>query len=322
MAYDEGLAERIRTVFDDKPGVTEKKMFGGIAFLFHGHMFVGIAKNKFMVRVGPERHAELLKQPHVRPMDFTGKPMVGYVFVSPAGIAEDKRLEKWIQVAMAFVSTLPEKKAKKGKARVRTRRAEKRAHRPGKKNTARTLVVSFLLGFRSRFDCPLRNDRRLIPSLKRVANQPRYKRLAETKYSNSQLRRQRVRVEFAEMFQTSSVLVGQRVGRHRLHHSVSPQRLLPARDESVIFLARPADGLDPIIFGFGYPEQSRAESSTGPAGAFDQRFSVLPLREQSTVLDQPRDPKSLATNFGMGQVAFKPVADVHAFRHRCISGNI
>lgn len=109
MAYDEGLAERIREVLDDEKGVTEKKMFGGIAFLLEGKMFVGIAKDDLMVRVGPERYQASLKQPHVRPMDFTGKPMLGYVFVAPAGVSEENELTRWVRLGATFAATLPEK---------------------------------------------------------------------------------------------------------------------------------------------------------------------------------------------------------------------
>ncbi len=124
MAYDEGLAERIRAVLEDEHGITEKRMFGGIAFLLHGHMFVGIVKNELMVRVGPERHEECLKQAYVRPMDFTGKPMVGYVYVAPAGVEEDRVLDKWVRLAAGFVATLPAKKkapSKKGAAGKRSK---------------------------------------------------------------------------------------------------------------------------------------------------------------------------------------------------------
>jgi TfoX/Sxy family transcriptional regulator of competence genes len=110
MTYDEGLAERIRSVLSDERGVTEKKMFGGIAFLQRGHMFVGTVKGDLMVRVGPARHQEALKQPHARRMDFTGKPMVGYVFVSPDGVVEDDALDRWVRMGLSFVRTLPEKK--------------------------------------------------------------------------------------------------------------------------------------------------------------------------------------------------------------------
>jgi TfoX/Sxy family transcriptional regulator of competence genes len=110
MAYDEGLAERIRSVLQDERGISEKKMFGGIAFLLNGHMFIGTAKGDLMVRVGPERYEESLKQRHARPMDFTGKPMRGYIFVSPKGISEDAELERWIRMGLTFTATLPEKK--------------------------------------------------------------------------------------------------------------------------------------------------------------------------------------------------------------------
>jgi TfoX/Sxy family transcriptional regulator of competence genes len=106
MAYDEGLAERIRGALDDESGITEKKMFGGIAFLLHGKMFVGIVKNDLMVRVGPDAYAEALKKPFARPMDFTGKPMAGYVYVAPKGTREDDALGNWIGRGLKFAATL------------------------------------------------------------------------------------------------------------------------------------------------------------------------------------------------------------------------
>ena len=109
MAFDEGLAERVRGVLDDRPDVVEKRMFGGIAFMVRGHMCVGLVKDDLMVRVGPERHEESLKKPHVRPMDFTGKPMTGYVYVGPAGVAEEEDLERWVRLGAKFVATLPKK---------------------------------------------------------------------------------------------------------------------------------------------------------------------------------------------------------------------
>src|SRR5262245_58913241 len=115
MSYDEGLAERIRGVLDGARGVTEKTMFGGMAFLRDGKMFVGIVKDELMARVGPERYREALTRPHVRPMDFTGKPMVGYVFVGPAGIDDDAALGEWVSAAREFVATLPEKQRTKAK---------------------------------------------------------------------------------------------------------------------------------------------------------------------------------------------------------------
>jgi TfoX/Sxy family transcriptional regulator of competence genes len=106
MAYDEGLAERIRVVLEDVQDVTEKKMFGGVAFLLDGKMFVGIVKQDLMVRVGPDRYDESLERRHVRPMDFTGKPMAGYVFVAPDGVSEDDELAEWVRLGSQFVRTL------------------------------------------------------------------------------------------------------------------------------------------------------------------------------------------------------------------------
>jgi hypothetical protein len=109
MAFDEGLAERLREALAERRGITEKKMFGGLAFMSRGHMFVGVIGEKLMARVGPAEHAAALQRPHVREMDFTGRPMRGYVFVEPAGFEEDADLERWVELGLAFVSTLKPK---------------------------------------------------------------------------------------------------------------------------------------------------------------------------------------------------------------------
>ncbi len=106
MAYDEKLAERIRNAVKTLRGVDEKKMFGGIAFLLNGKMFVGITKNELLARVGPENNETALKKHHTRPMDFTGKPMKGFIYVAPAGVKTDKQLTNWITTAKEFVQTL------------------------------------------------------------------------------------------------------------------------------------------------------------------------------------------------------------------------
>ena len=118
MAYDEGLAERIRSVLDERSDVTEKRMFGGLAFLVRGHMSVGIVKDRLMVRVGPEAHERLLREPHVRKMDFTGRPMNGFLYVTPPGLELDRELERWVHQGVAFAAALPAKPA----ARRSTRR--------------------------------------------------------------------------------------------------------------------------------------------------------------------------------------------------------
>jgi hypothetical protein len=109
LAYDEGLAERIRDALRGRQGVSERRMFGGIAFMLDGNMALGIVGESLMARVGPLRYADALALPHVRPMDFTGKPMKGYVYVDPPGIEEDAALENWITACSAFVASLPPK---------------------------------------------------------------------------------------------------------------------------------------------------------------------------------------------------------------------
>ena len=118
MPYDEALADRIRRVLGPAADVTEKKMFGGLAFLRGGKMFCGINGDELMVRVGPAAYAAALGRPHVRPMDFTGRPLTGYVYVSAAGLRTDKALRPWIVDSATFVSTLPARpKRKKKKTR-------------------------------------------------------------------------------------------------------------------------------------------------------------------------------------------------------------
>ncbi len=106
MGYDEQLAQRVRLAMKIRPDVIEKKMFGGLAFLLQGKMFCGIVKGELMSRVGPERYDESLSEPHVRAMDFTGRPMKGYVFVEAAGCRTDKEVRRWVERGAEFVETL------------------------------------------------------------------------------------------------------------------------------------------------------------------------------------------------------------------------
>ena len=134
MAYDEGLAERIRGVLEERNDVSEKRMFGGLAFLVRGHMSVGIVKDRLMVRVGPEVYDRLLEQPHARKMDFTGRPMKGFLYVTPPGLESDADLERWVGRGVAFATALPAKKADRqasppSQRTVLTRRAPRRAGR-------------------------------------------------------------------------------------------------------------------------------------------------------------------------------------------------
>ena len=87
------LAERIRGALRGRDGVTERKMFGGIAFMVGGNMAVGVIRDDLMVRVGPDAHDEALAQPHVRVMDFAHRPMKGMIYVAPDGVATDPELD-------------------------------------------------------------------------------------------------------------------------------------------------------------------------------------------------------------------------------------
>jgi TfoX/Sxy family transcriptional regulator of competence genes len=111
MAYDEGLAERIRTALAGEDGVVEKKMFGGLAFMVRGHMSVGIVKDDLMVRASPKDCEQWVREPHARPMDFTGRPMSGFLYVDADGYESDADLERWVGRALAFALAQAGKKA-------------------------------------------------------------------------------------------------------------------------------------------------------------------------------------------------------------------
>ena len=110
MVYDEALAARIRAALAGESGVVEKKMFGGVAFLVNGNMACGVAGgDDLMVRVGPDNHEDALSRPHARPMDFTGRPMRGMVYVAPPGFESDKDLAAWVESGASFARSLPPK---------------------------------------------------------------------------------------------------------------------------------------------------------------------------------------------------------------------
>ncbi len=104
MAFDEGLAERIRGVLQDERGVTEKKMFGGLAFMLDGKMCCGVMKDELLVRVSDT--AAALATPHTRPMTFTGKPFKGFVLVTADGLDAERDLERWVLGGAAVAHTL------------------------------------------------------------------------------------------------------------------------------------------------------------------------------------------------------------------------
>ena len=127
MPHDVELAERVRAALAGEPGVAEKAMFGGIAFLVGGAMALGVTKSDLMVRVGPEAHDAALALPHARPMDFTGRPMRGMLFIGPKGTQSVTAVTAWVVRALAFARALPPKAAKSGKAsRGRSRRSSTR----------------------------------------------------------------------------------------------------------------------------------------------------------------------------------------------------
>lgn len=109
MAFDEALAERVRKALKGRRGIKEKKMFGGLAFLLRGNMCCGVVGDELMVRVGPESYDNAMSARHVRPMDFTGKPMKGLVYVTPPGIDSDRAVMAWVTRGAEFARSLPAK---------------------------------------------------------------------------------------------------------------------------------------------------------------------------------------------------------------------
>ncbi|HTX29336.1 MAG TPA: TfoX/Sxy family protein [Streptosporangiaceae bacterium] len=108
MAYDDALAQRVRDRMRDEPGVSEKKMFGGLGFLTAGNMTVGVHGDDLISRIDPESMDDALAEPGVRPFDMTGRPMRGWILVAGEGLA-DGDLDRWIGEALRYVQTLPPK---------------------------------------------------------------------------------------------------------------------------------------------------------------------------------------------------------------------
>ena len=109
MAYDEGLATRVRGVLGEQPGLVEKKMFGGLAFLLHGNMACGVRGEDLIVRVAAEAADAALGEPGTRPFDLTGRPMKGWLLVDADGHAEDDDLRRWVDRGLAYANSLPPK---------------------------------------------------------------------------------------------------------------------------------------------------------------------------------------------------------------------
>lgn len=109
MAYDERLADQIRQVVARRRHITEQRMFGGLTFLVRGNVFCGIVGDELMARVGTAEYEASLKRRHARPMDFTGRPLQGYVYIAAAGVRTSKALRAWIDRALDYTRTLPAK---------------------------------------------------------------------------------------------------------------------------------------------------------------------------------------------------------------------
>jgi TfoX/Sxy family transcriptional regulator of competence genes len=109
VAYDEALAHRVRGRLAGQPGLTEKAMFGGLAFLLDGNLAVGVRSDDLMVRVGPERADEALERPHARPSYMGERLMKGWILVSPEGLADDEELAEWVRRGVEYARSLPPK---------------------------------------------------------------------------------------------------------------------------------------------------------------------------------------------------------------------
>jgi TfoX/Sxy family transcriptional regulator of competence genes len=109
MAYDILLENRLDKIVTRRTGIYKQKMFGGVGYLLHGNICLGIYKNDLIVRLGEDAGRQALTAKHVKPFDITGRPMKGWAMVEPAGMKSEPALKKWVQKAIDFVSTLPRK---------------------------------------------------------------------------------------------------------------------------------------------------------------------------------------------------------------------
>src|SRR6516225_1460502 len=120
MAVDEDLAARMRVALAGTGTVREVRMFGGLCFMLNGNMVAGTSKRGLLVRVGKEQQSDVLARPGAKPMEMTGRPMEGYVFVDPPP-RDDRSLQDWLELAVAFVKTLPAKPPKPKPQRTKTK---------------------------------------------------------------------------------------------------------------------------------------------------------------------------------------------------------
>jgi len=109
VAFDPDLAQRVRASLAERSDILERKMFGGLAFMLAGNMCCGVIGEDLMVRLSADAADAALDEPHTRPMDFTGRPMTGFVYVAPEGTAADEDVRRWVAAAVSFASGLPPK---------------------------------------------------------------------------------------------------------------------------------------------------------------------------------------------------------------------
>lgn len=128
MVYSADLADRVREELADEKRVTEREMFGGLCFMVAGNMVCGVQGQDLMVRIDPALFQDALTRPHAREMDFTGRPMKGFVTVGREGVADDDELRLWVRLGLARAKTFPPKKAP-AKKTVKKQAAKKRAEK-------------------------------------------------------------------------------------------------------------------------------------------------------------------------------------------------
>lgn len=110
MAYDEDLADQIRARISDRTGVSEREMFGGIAFMINGNMAVGVSGDELMVRVGKDAHEDAISRPGARTFDMGARPMRGWINVSSEGFTTGEQFASWVDQGVAFAESLPAKR--------------------------------------------------------------------------------------------------------------------------------------------------------------------------------------------------------------------
>lgn len=133
MAYNEDLADRVREQLGSVKRVTEREMFGGVAFMVAGNMACGIQANELIVRVGADLHQDALTRPGAHDWEFTNRPSKGMIAVGPDGVADERDLEMWVRLGVAYATSLPPKAAKKAAKKAKTAKKTAKTAKTAKK---------------------------------------------------------------------------------------------------------------------------------------------------------------------------------------------